>query len=93
MSPRHTKRDLVFAWMADTGRGARAASSQWEVSLSTIKSWIRRHGDPRKPDPAPSKSTGGATRGSTRPQREDSPPRNQHGVHPRQSPQSQSLAH
>lgn len=58
------ERDQVFAWMAAEARksGQRAGSAgkaakHFGVSLSTVKSWIRRHGDPRK-EGAPSAERG-----------------------------------
>lgn len=40
-------REQVFAWMRETGSGAKAAAAAWGVSLGTIKSWMNRHGNPR----------------------------------------------
>lgn len=37
----------VFALMKLTGIGAKAASTQTGVPVPTIKSWLKRHGDPR----------------------------------------------
>jgi transposase-like protein len=54
-------RDTVFGWMRDTGNGAKAAANTFGVSPSTVKSWIRRHGDPRKAPP----KQGGAPRGAS----------------------------
>lgn len=44
-------REEVFAWMVETSRGARAAGNHFGISQETVRSWVRRWGDPRKGAP------------------------------------------
>ena len=53
-------REQVFAWMAETGHGQADAARTWGIHPERLKTWVRRHGDPRPrrdPDPKPAAVT------------------------------------